>query len=308
MPQASHGYVGRFAPSPSGPLHEGSLVAAMASFLDARAHAGRWLLRIEDIDTPRTVPGADRVIIRQLQALGMDWDGDPTWQSQRGALYRRAFDALRAQGCVYGCACTRRDIDLALAARASGTPSQAAGGLRERPYPGTCRNGLPPGRRARAWRFRVPDGIERFDDRWQGPQAQDVALEVGDFVLKRADGLWAYQFVVVADDGDQGVTDIVRGSDLLDSTARQRMLAHALGQPYPRTLHVPLVLDARGRKLSKQNHAPALDESRSVETLNAAWRRLGFDTLPVADVPAFWARAREAWGSRFGSPGPARQP
>ena len=301
---AGRGYVGRFAPSPSGPLHDGSLVAAMASFLDARAHSGRWLLRIEDIDAPRTVAGADRIIMRQLQALGMRWDGEPVWQSRRHALYQNAFDGLLAQGRVYGCACTRRDIDLALAVRGpGGGAASGAGGLRERPYPGTCRNGLAPGRRPRAWRFRVPEGIEHFDDRWQGPQAQDVVREVGDFVLKRADGPWAYQFVVVVDDGDQGVTDVVRGADLLDSTPRQRMLARALGQPCPHTLHVPLILDDRGRKLSKQNHAPALDERQPVETLNAAWRRLGFDALPVADVPAFWERARESWGRRFGTAG-----
>ncbi|HEU0230247.1 MAG TPA: tRNA glutamyl-Q(34) synthetase GluQRS [Burkholderiaceae bacterium] len=305
-PPAGRGYVGRFAPSPSGPLHEGSLVAAMAGFLDARVHAGRWLLRIEDIDEPRTVPGADRLIMRQLRALGMEWDGGPVWQSRRHALYQRSFDALKAAGGVYGCACTRRDIELALAAQGPGTAKQAAGGLRERPYPGTCRNGLAPGRRTRAWRFRVPDGVERFDDRWQGRQSQDVARDVGDFVLKRADGLWAYQFVVVVDDSHQGVTDIVRGADLLDSTARQRVLARALGLECPRTLHVPLVLDDRGLKLSKQNHAPALDERKPVDTLNAAWRRLGFETLPVSGVPEFWIRARTIWGRRFGAASPAR--
>lgn len=302
---ASRGYVGRFAPSPSGPLHEGSLVAAMAGFLDARAHAGRWLLRIEDIDEPRTVAGADQLIMRQLRALGMEWDGEPVWQSRRHALYQQSFDTLKATGGVYGCACTRRDIDMALAAQGPDATKPAAGGLRERPYPGTCRTGLAPGRRTRAWRFRVPGGVERFDDRWQGHQAQDVARDVGDFVLKRADGLWAYQFVVVVDDGDQGVTDIVRGADLLDSTARQRVLARALGLKQPRTLHVPLVLDNRGLKLSKQNHAPALDERQPIDTLNAAWRRLGFETLPASSVPEFWARAQIIWGKRFDGVSPA---
>jgi len=279
---ASQTYAGRFAPSPSGPLHAGSLVAAMASYLDARAHGGRWLLRIEDLDTPRTVAGADRVIMRQLVSLGMRWDADPVWQSQRHALYEAAFGRLLARQQVYGCACTRREI-----------------GPGERPYPGTCRNGLPPGRRARAWRLRVPPGTERFEDRWQGPQEQDVARDVGDFVLKRADELWAYQFAVVVDDGDQGISDIVRGADLLDSTARQRVLARQLGLACPRVLHVPLVLDQRGRKLSKQNHAPALDCARPLEQLAAAWARLGFDALPAASVPAFWAHAQQRWAARF---------
>ncbi|NYT24587.1 tRNA glutamyl-Q(34) synthetase GluQRS [Alcaligenaceae bacterium] len=273
-------YRGRFAPSPSGPLHDGSLIAAMASYLDARAHGGQWLLRIEDIDTPRVVRGADDVIMRQLQALGMRWDEPPVWQSRRLALYEAAFEQLRARAAVYGCACTRRML---------------SGG----PYAGTCRNGLPPGRAARAWRFRVPDGIERFTDRWQGPQSQDVAREVGDFILRRADGLWAYQFVVVVDDGLQAITDVVRGADLLDSTARQRVLARRLGFEPPRTLHVPLILDEQGRKLSKQNHAPALDLARPVRTLLRAWRRLGFDTLDVDSADAFWERAVPLWGERY---------
>ncbi len=273
-------YRGRFAPSPSGPLHDGSLIAAMASFLDARAHRGEWLLRVEDIDTPRVVPGADRIIMGQLQALGMHWDEPPVWQSQRLQRYQAAFDTLAARNLVYGCACTRQEL------------SPGA-------YPGTCRNGLPPGRQARAWRFKVPPGIERFHDRWLGWQQQDVAAEVGDFIVRRADGLWAYQMAVVVDDGDQRITDIVRGTDLLDSTARQRMLARQLNLPCPRVMHVPLLLDEAGRKLSKQNHAKALDLADPVHTLNKAWRALGFQALPETSPATFWRSAQGQWALRF---------
>jgi len=289
-------YIGRFAPSPSGPLHAGSLAAALASWLDARAHSGRWLVRIEDVDTPRTVAGADEFILTQLRALGLHWDGDVVWQSRRGDLYQRAFDDLAARGLVYGCGCTRREI----ADSQSASSSVALDG--ERPYPGTCRNGLAPGRQARAWRVRVPEnpGIERFDDRWLGPQEQDVARAVGDFVLKRADGLWAYQLAVVVDDAEQGVTDVVRGADLLGSTARQRVLGRLLGLPLPRMMHVPLVVDPlTGLKLSKQNHAQAADVARPLAALDAAWRSLGFDALAACDVSAFLAEATTRWARRF---------
>lgn len=285
-------YTGRFAPSPSGPLHAGSLVAALASWLDARAQSGRWLVRIEDIDTPRTVAGADEIILAQLRALGLLWDGEIVWQSRRGALYQHAFDQLAARGLVYGCGCTRREI--------ADSQAGTAGADGERPYPGTCRNGLAPGREARAWRLRVPPGIERFDDRWLGLQAQDVALAVGDFALKRADGLWAYQLAVVVDDADQGVTDVVRGADLLGSTARQRVLGRLLGLPLPRMMHVPLVVDpATGLKLSKQNHAQAVDTGRPLAALAQAWQNLGFAPLAVPDVPAFLAEAIARWAMRF---------
>jgi glutamyl-Q tRNA(Asp) synthetase len=273
--------VGRFAPSPSGPLHAGSLVAALASYLDARAHRGRWLLRIEDIDEPRTVPGAESAILRQLEALGLRWDEDPIRQTARHPLYKRAFARLRDAGRVYGCACVRRELP----------PG---------PYPGTCRPPAGTGSRPiRSWRFLVEPGLETFTDRWLGPQSQDVAAEAGDFIVRRADGLWAYQLVVVVDDGDQGVTDVVRGADLLDSTARQRQLARALGVPAPRVLHVPLILDAAGHKLSKQNHAPALDVSRPLDCLQAAWRALGFAELAAATPQAFWPEATARWARRF---------
>ncbi|MER1966642.1 tRNA glutamyl-Q(34) synthetase GluQRS [Castellaniella sp. GW247-6E4] len=281
-------YVGRFAPSPSGPLHDGSLVAAMASYLDARAHRGAWLLRIEDIDAPRVAAGADRWIMAQLCGLGMHWDGEPVWQTRRHPEYQRAFERLRADGRAYGCACTRRELPVA------------------GPYPGTCRpeargaKGPVPAHEARSWRFRVDRGLEAFTDRWQGPQSQDVATEVGDFIIRRADDLWAYQLAVVVDDGLQGVTDVVRGADLLDSTARQRQLARALDLPCPRSLHVPLLCDGAGRKLSKQNHAPALDTDHGLECLQRAWRTLGFEPLPARGLGEFWAWAIARWAARFG--------
>lgn len=295
-------YIGRFAPSPSGPLHAGSLVAALASWLDAHAQGGRWLLRIEDVDTPRAVPGAAQIIMQQLRDLGLRWDGEVMWQSQRGPAYQQAFDALAARGQVYGCGCTRREI------ADSQLRGDVPGGDGERPYPGTCRNGLPPGRQARAWRLRVPqDSIETFTDRWLGPQCQDVARTVGDFALRRADGLWAYQLAVVVDDGAQGVTDVVRGADLLGSTARQRVLARLLGLPLPRVLHVPLVVDpGSGLKLSKQNGAAAVDTRRPLDALALAWRDLGFAEIGAADVPAFLAEATARWARRFPLPaGPA---
>ncbi len=288
-------YVGRFAPSPSGPLHAGSLATALASWLDARAQHGRWLLRIEDVDTPRTVPGAAEFIMGQLEALGLSWDGEILWQSQRNAAYQAAFDALAAQGLIYGCGCTRREIaDSALRGQA------APGADGERPYPGTCRHGLPPGRQARAWRLRVPDGVERFEDRWLGPQEQEVAQAVGDFALRRADGLWAYQLAVVVDDGAQGVTDVVRGADLLSSTARQRVLGRLLGLPPLRYLHVPLILDAAsGLKLSKQNGAPAVDTRAPLPALQAAWSALGFAPFPADGVAPFLREATARWAARF---------
>jgi glutamyl-Q tRNA(Asp) synthetase len=288
-------YVGRFAPSPSGPLHAGSLVAALASWLDARAHDGRWLLRMEDVDTPRTVAGAADAIMAQLDALGLHWDGDILWQSQRNAAYQSAFDSLAARGLIYGCGCTRREIaDSAL----RGQTVPGADG--ERPYPGTCRHGLPAGRQARAWRLRVPEGIERFEDRWLGPQEQDVAQAVGDFALRRADGLWAYQLAVVVDDAEQGVTDVVRGADLLSSTARQRVLGRMLGLPPVRYLHVPLILDAAsGLKLSKQNGAPAIDTDAPLQALQGAWRALGFAPIAAQDRAAFLREATAHWAQRF---------
>jgi glutamyl-Q tRNA(Asp) synthetase len=277
-------YIGRFAPSPTGPLHAGSLVAALASWLDARAHGGRWLVRIEDVDTPRCVPGAAEAILGQLRDCGLVPDQEPLWQSQRGAVYQEALDRLVAAGRAYPCACSRKDIELALAAL--GRPHERHAEL---VYPGTCRMGLH-GRKARAWRFRVMPGAVQWHDRRLGSQSQDVEREVGDFVLKRADGLWAYQLAVVVDDAAQGITDVVRGEDLADNTARQVQLQQALGVPTPRYLHTPLVLGANGEKLSKQNGAQALDTSQPLVALHEAARVLGLGAQAgsVADVLAAW--------------------
>ncbi|KQW42310.1 MULTISPECIES: tRNA glutamyl-Q(34) synthetase GluQRS [unclassified Roseateles] len=257
-------YRGRFAPSPTGPLHAGSLVAALASWLDARAHGGQWLVRIEDVDGPRCPPGMDDVILGQLAALGLRPDEPPVWQSRRGELYQAALDRLIALGQAYGCACTRAEI----AAAAGPRPKHG-----ELVYPGTCRHGTK-GRAARAWRFRVKGSVE-WQDRRLGAQSQNLETEVGDFVLKRADGLWAYQLAVVADDADQGITDIVRGEDLADNTPRQIALQRALGLPTPRYLHTPLVLAEDGHKLSKQNGAAALDLANPAARLHEAASRLG---------------------------------
>jgi len=286
--------VGRFAPSPTGPLHAGSIVAALASWLDARAHGGRWLLRIEDLDPPREQPGAAATIPESLRRLGLRWDDQPLRQSERGAHYAAALETLVRRGLAYPCGCTRREI--ADSQRRMGAAAQRHG---EMPYPGTCRNGLAPGRDARAWRLRVPEGIVRFEDRWLGPQAQDVAREVGDFVLRRADGLWAYQLAVVVDDAAQGVTDVVRGADLIGSTARQIVLGQALGLPVPRYLHVPVVAGADGEKLSKQNGATAIDAAQPLEVLNAAFGHLGFEQ-PGARTPDAWLiEATRAWAARM---------
>jgi glutamyl-Q tRNA(Asp) synthetase len=278
-------YLGRFAPSPTGPLHAGSLVAALASWLDARAYGGAWLVRIEDVDTPRCVPGADGEILRQLAACGLHPDGQPLWQSARGDAYQAALDTLVARGHAYPCACSRKDIEEALAAQ--GRPRRRG---EEAPYPGTCRDGLH-GCAPRAWRLRVPDGMVRWHDRRLGAQAQDVAREVGDFVLRRADGLWAYQLAVVVDDAAQGITHVVRGEDLADNTARQLVLQRALGLPAPTYLHTPLVLGANGEKLSKQNGALALDVSDPLGVLDAAATVLGLPPRAagrIGDALAAW--------------------
>lgn len=287
-------YIGRFAPSPSGPLHAGSVVAALASYLDARAHRGHWLLRIEDVDIPRSVAGADHIIMGQLTALGLHWDGEVVWQSQRDMHYQLAADSLMAAGLLYGCGCTRHEIVQA---------SQAAyisGEAHEIPYLGRCRAGLPIGRAARAWRVRIPEGIEQFDDRWLGPQAQNVARVVGDVTLRRADGLWAYQLAVTVDDALQNVTAVLRGADLLSSTARQRVLGRLLGYQLPSMMHLPVVLNPNtGQKLSKSNHASALQTQQPVHTLNTAWCALGFSKLLVHDTDDFLARATLVWARRF---------
>jgi glutamyl-Q tRNA(Asp) synthetase len=264
-------------------------VAALASYLDAKAHHGVWRVRMEDLDTPRNVPGADRVILQQLQALGMQWDGEVLYQSRRLSRYHHVFDALLSLNLVYPCGCTRREIADSVLRTQGHFPEG------ERPYPGTCRSGLPKGRQTLSWRLRVAEAQVVFQDRWLGPMTQNVNQMVGDFVLRRADGIWAYQLAVVVDDAEQGVTHVVRGEDLLSSTARQIMLGEMLGLDRPEYLHVPLVTDNAGQKLSKQNGAAALDLRDPLGVLKGAWVALGFDPLPVEDVRSFWAEAIPVW-------------
>ncbi|CAM2183830.1 Glutamyl-Q tRNA(Asp) synthetase [Burkholderia latens] len=293
-----NGYRGRFAPSPTGPLHFGSLVGALASWLDARAHGGAWLVRIEDIDGPRTVPGAADDILATLAHFGMTPDEPPVWQSTREANYAAALERLAAARLVYPCGCTRKEIADSLRSAHERHTTLA--------YPGTCRSGLH-GKPPRAWRLRVPDGdaaIVAFDDRWQHTQAQNLATEVGDFVLKRADGQWAYQLAVVVDDADASITHVVRGADLLDSTARQIYLQRCLGVPTPEYLHVPVVVDANGEKLSKQTGALALErDDDPLPALRAAAAHLGLATdgdISGDTIDAFLAAAIGAWARRFG--------
>jgi glutamyl-Q tRNA(Asp) synthetase len=282
-------YRGRFAPSPTGLLHAGSLVAALASWLDARAHGGQWLVRIEDVDTPRCVPGVDTAILVQLAAFGLLPDEPPVWQSARSALYDDALAQLLARGSAYPCGCTRADIAQALA---------ALGAVRERHaelvYPGTCRDGLH-GKPARAVRLRT-DTATRIEwrDRRLGMQQQDVSRAIGDFVLRRADGLWAYQLAVVVDDAAQGITHVVRGEDLADNTPRQIHLQQALGLPTPSYLHTPLVLGADGDKLSKQNSAQAVDTGDPLLALNAAAQVLGLQ-VNGQDLDTWLADATRKW-------------
>lgn len=286
-------YIGRFAPSPTGMLHAGSLVAALASYLDARVHGGRWLLRIEDVDEARTVPGFARDIMQTLQLLGMQWDGEVAWQSQRKALYQQACERLGKH--VFACACSRREIaDSHTGLASDGAPL----------YPGTCRHGLPAGRAPRTLRLRVPAAGDpaasiHFHDRWVGEVSQDLATAVGDFVLRRADGYWAYQLAVVVDDAAQGVTDVVRGADLLDSTPRQILLQQLLGLTTPSYLHVPTLTNARGEKLSKQTGAIALDLGEPLQPLQRAAAFLGMATDGAASAAQFWRLAAQEWERRL---------
>jgi glutamyl-Q tRNA(Asp) synthetase len=278
--------IGRFAPSPTGPLHAGSLVAALGSWLDARAQGGRWLVRIEDVDTPRCLPGMDGVILQQLATLGLQPDEPPVYQSQRGTAYGQALDALRAAGWAYDCGCSRSDVDAALAARGA-----ARARHEQAVYPGTCRDGLH-GKPARAVRI---DWL----DRRLGAMTQDVEREVGDFVLKRADKLWAYQLAVVVDDAWQCVTHVVRGEDLADNTARQILLQRALALPTPSYLHLPLVRGADGHKLSKQNGALAIDLSDPLAALRDAARVLQLPPIEATACEDWLAATVRAWAARW---------
>ena len=293
------GYRGRFAPSPTGPLHAGSLVAALASWLDARANNGTWLVRIEDVDTPRCVPGADRLILSQLAACGLHPDEPPAWQSQRGALYQAALDRLAQLGKTYPCGCTRSDIALALAAAGRHKPRHG-----ELVYPGTCRHGLkgkpPRATRVLSCREDESDMHIEWSDRRLAAQRQNLTQEVGDFVLHRADGLWSYQLAVVVDDADQCITDVVRGEDLADNTPRQLHLQRLLGLPTPRYLHAPLVLGENGEKLSKQNGARSLDTADPLALLQQAALTLDLAVPEPARELAMWlTQAVAAWRERW---------
>jgi glutamyl-Q tRNA(Asp) synthetase len=296
-------YRGRFAPSPTGPLHAGSLVAALASWLDARAHGGEWLVRIEDVDTPRCAPGADARILAQLAELGLVPDAPPCWQSARSNRYQEALLGLLARDLAYPCGCTRAEI-------AGAQPAAARERHAELVYPGTCRDGLH-GKPARAVRLRTQGAAPvAWTDRRLGPQTQDVEHAVGDVVLKRADQLWAYQLAVVVDDADQGITHIVRGADLADNTPRQILLQRALGLPTPRYLHTPLVLGADGDKLSKQNGAEALDTRDPLAALNAAAQALGL-RIDATDRDAWFNHAITAWRAGWHDAGliaPSKEP
>ena len=289
-------YRGRFAPSPTGPLHAGSLVAALASWLDARAHGGAWLVRIEDVDAPRCVAGAAEHILAQLAGCGLLPDEAPWRQSQRGAAYAAALAKLAAAGQAYPCGCTRSDIARALAASGVQRPRHG-----EAVYPGSCRpeRGGLAGRAARSVRLRLDEGeTVAWSDRRLGAQAQDVARAVGDFVLHRADGLWAYQLAVVVDDAAQGITDVVRGADLADNTPRQIALQRRLALPRPRYLHVPLVLGPDGEKLSKHNGAAPLDTVDPLAALRAAGAVLGL-AVEAPDAGTWLAGAVRAWQARW---------
>ena len=287
---------GRFAPSPTGPLHFGSLIAALASYCDARAAGGEWLVRIEDVDVPRSRRGAESSILEMLERYGCGWDGPVVRQSERTPIYEAVLAGLDADGDVYECACTRAELDVA---------ALGAGG--EHVYPGTCRNGIPierTKRAHRAWRLRVGDARIEWRDRLRGVQTQDLARDVGDFVVRRADRLFAYQLAVVVDDALQGVTDVVRGADLLASTARQVFLQRRLDYATPSYLHVPIALNVDGEKLSKQTHAAPLAHD-PLPALLAAWRFLEQplptgSALPVS-IAEFWQWAIPSWN-------PARLP
>lgn len=271
-------YTGRFAPSPTGLLHIGSLLTAVASYADARSNGGKWLVRMEDLDPPREMPGAASHILHTLEAFGFEWDGEVAYQSRRYALYEETLCRLKTAGLVYPCHCSRKDWQ-------TGAKRGADGFV----YNGRCRH--PDQRPALqgkqpAWRIRVPDRVIGFSDGIIGGYAQNLACDIGDFVLLRADGYWAYQLAVVADDAEQGVTHIVRGQDLLVSTPRQIYLQQCLGVPTPQYAHLPLLTNAQGQKWSKQTLAPALDLNRREQLLRQVFRYLNLPEAPETDRPA----------------------
>jgi glutamyl-Q tRNA(Asp) synthetase len=291
MPQAAAPrYRGRFAPSPTGPLHFGSLVAAAGSFLEARCRGGEWLVRMEDLDPPRVVRGAADDILRALEALGLAWDGAVEWQSRRAEIYRAALERLRETGLLYTCACSRREV-----------ADSAVAGIEGFVYPGTCRGGLPPGREPRALRINTAGQAVHFDDALQGKVGQRLDTEIGDFIVYRADRVFAYQLAVVVDDACQEITHVVRGADLLASTPRQIWLQRLLGYPTPEYLHLPVAVNAAGEKLSKQTGAAPVLAADPLPPLMAALGFLGHPPPPdLARSTArdLWAWAVENWDTR----------
>lgn len=289
MPTGNLLYRGRFAPSPTGPLHPGSLATAIGSWLDARCHDGHWLIRIEDTDTPRCAAEAAGDILRTLHAFGLHHDGEVIWQSRRHAAYQEALDRLARHRRTFPCACSRKDIELALGdIPRHHTPR----------YPGTCRNGLPAGKTARAVRFNTRGSVVEWHELGEGVKRVDVEQAHGDFVIHRADGLWAYQLAVVVDDLAQGITHVVRGADLKDVTAPQIALMNALktqNQSIPAYRHLPLILNERGEKLSKQAGARPLNLSDPVGEMNGAWRVFGLDAIEAVNPGQWLEKALPVW-------------
>jgi glutamyl-Q tRNA(Asp) synthetase len=288
----STNYVGRFAPSPTGALHFGSLVAALGSYLDARSHGGLWRVRMEDVDKPRCSQAHADDVLRLLEAYGFEWDGEVVYQSRRNHRYQQALELLIDTGYAYPCACTRKEI-----------ADSSLNGIEGPVYQGTCRAGLD-GRAARAWRVRTDTRPVCFVDRLQGLQCQKVEIEIGDFVVRRADGLFGYQLAVVVDDAEGRVTHVVRGADLLASTPRQIYLQSVLGFPTPKYLHLPIVLNDAGQKLSKQTLAPALDEGSANGELVSALNFLGLNPDPAlgrASVQEILAWGKSRWSECFSS-------
>lgn len=280
-------YRGRFAPSPTGLLHFGSLVAAVGSYLQARSEGGEWLLRMEDLDPPREVPGAADEILHTLERLGLCWDGPVTYQSARGPAYEAALEKLRRDGVLYACGCSRQEI-----------ADSSVHGIDGPIYPGTCRDGLAPGRRERALRLRTHDDTLMFEDRWQGRVASRLQREMGDFVVRRADGFIAYQLAVVVDDAAQGITEVVRGADLLLSTPRQLYLQQCLSLGTPAYAHLPVAVNGAGEKLSKQTGAPPVLNAPPLPLLRRVLLFLGQDApseIAEGDVESFWRFAVTQW-------------
>lgn len=280
-------YRGRFAPSPTGPLHLGSLVAAMGSYLDAKSNHGEWLVRIDDLDPPRVVPGAAKKILTTLECFGMEWDGEVVYQSQRTAMYREALTSLGKLDQIYPCVCSRREI-----------ADASVRGMNGRIYPGTCRHKHSARGKACAWRVKTEDDLIVFQDILSGSVSQRLSYEVGDFVLRRADGVYAYQLAVVVDDNEQNITHVVRGADLRDSTPRQIYLQQLLDYPRLTYMHLPIVTNCAGEKLSKQTRAAPVDLSNVLGQLVTALRFLGQEPpegLSGSDVPSFWQWAINNW-------------